>query len=450
MAAPDLTTVGERLYESVEPFTFDETNQDYALAHFCLAIARMFDQVASYAEDRDDGTPGWGAMMDPDLVPVEAIPWLGQFVGVTVPDGLSEDQQRALVKDVGGFRRGTVDSLVAAAQQYLTGAKAVTVLERYGSPYRLRVSTRGPETPSDSIPLAWGEPINYIVNPNAQGPATPPATIAGWSPRGQNNADFQEVLDPLDGLPAFRLIRNTDAGGLQSMYMDDNPNSVAVVPGDWIAVACEIRAAGTPRVFSVTVHGNVTPTIGAPVAAVTIGNTYQRFTGAVQVPAGTDANAGIRINVTASDGEIFYVRKVMMVKGTSQADALAGVAKYFDGSTPNYQFSGAPHNSTSKSPTSWSASQIIQNALNAQKPAGLILEYVTLAGGTFDTVRNTNASFNAVVASYRDFNELKLHPDKRTTWTYDDVDNTLTGGEATYASVLTDYITYLDLLTPNT
>lgn len=241
MAAPTLTNFGERLYEAVEPFTFDEDNQNYALAHFCLAIARMFDQVASYAEDRDDGTPGWGAMMDPDLAPVEAIPWLGQFVGVSVPDGLTEAQQRNLVKDVGGFRRGTLASLTAAAQQYLTGTKSVTVLERYGSAYHLRVSTRIGET-----------------------------------------ADTNAVL----------------------------------------------------------------------------------------------------------------------------------------------------------------------NALMAQKPAGLILDYVTLTGGDFNTVRDTNASFNAVVASYKDFNELKLHPNKRSTWGYQDVPNVATGGEATYAAVVTDYSNYLDLLTP--
>lgn len=237
MPAPVLTKVGQRLYDALSFLAYDDANQGYALAHYCAAMARMFDQVSLYAEDRDDGTPGWGAMLDPDTAPVEAIPWLGQFVGVPVPDGLSESQQRALVSDVGGFRRGTVASLVAAAQNFLTGAKTVTILERYGSPYHLRISTRTAET----------------------------------------------------------------------------PDSVAVL-----------------------------------------------------------------------------------------------------------------------------------NALIAQKPAGIMMDYVVLAGGDFNTLRDTNASFNAVLASYKDFNEIKLHPDKRSTWSYANV----AAEEPTYNQVKIDYSTYLDFLTP--
>lgn len=241
MATPALTHFAQRIYDALDPLTYDDANQGYSLAYFCSAIATMFDQVQGYVETRDDGTPGWGALMNADSAPVEVLPWLGQFVGVQVPDGLTEDQQRALVKDVGGFRRGTVASLIAAAQQYLTGTKSVTVLERYGSPYHLRISTRTAETANQTLVL---------------------------------------------------------------------------------------------------------------------------------------------------------------------------------------------------------------NALMAQKPAGIVMDYVTLAGGDFNTLRDTNVSFNAVKASYKDFNEVKLHPNKRSTWSYADVSNVATGGEATYAAVVTDYTNYLDLLTP--
>lgn len=240
MAAPTLSTFAERLYGELGPHAYDDANQGYSLANYCAALAKMFDQVQGYV-DSDDDLPAWGTLMDPDTAPVETLPWLGQFVGVHVSDGLTEDQQRNLVKDVGGFRRGTVSSMVAAAQNYLTGSKSVTVLERYGSPYHLRISTRISETP--------------------------------------------------------------------------------------------------------------------------------------------DATA-------------------------------------------------------------------VLNALLSQKPAGLVLDYVTLAGGDFNTVRDTNATFNAVVASYKDFNELKLHPNKRAGWTYADVPNVGTGGEATYAAVVTDYSNYLDFMTP--
>lgn len=194
---------------------------------------------------------------------------------------------------------------------------------------------------------------NLAVNPNAQGPATPPATITGWTPRAQNNDDFQEVADPLDGLPSFRIIRDTDAAGFQSCYMTTAAAASPVpVAGQWIAVACDMRTASVVRNGQITVIGNVNGQIGFG-ASVPLTTDWQRLTALVQEPDNDDASVTIRINVAANEGEVFYVRKVSFYLITgSQVDAQKAIdAGYFDGSSEGARWLGTPHNSRS---TRWS------------------------------------------------------------------------------------------------
>lgn len=88
---------------------------------------------------------GWAGQLTADGS--ARLAWTGQFLGVVVPDGLTDAEKRALILDRPATRRGTVGALIAAAQQFLTGGRYVAVKERDTSAYHLTVTTYTEETP---------------------------------------------------------------------------------------------------------------------------------------------------------------------------------------------------------------------------------------------------------------------------------------------------------------
>ena len=137
---------------------------------FLGALGLAFEQTYDWASDTDDGKPGYSLLVDADRVPDEAIPWLAQFVGVPIVTGMDPSDQRASLKGLGSWKRGTVTALEAAAAPYLTGAKTLIVKERDSSAYHFEVITLDSETPDSAVVLAAlltqkpaGLVMNYIV-----------------------------------------------------------------------------------------------------------------------------------------------------------------------------------------------------------------------------------------------------------------------------------------------
>ena len=121
----------------------DSTGQ---LAAFVKALGVMFDQVADLVTPTgylEDGTlvPGWSVLLDPNNCPTQFLPYLSQFNGTGVPPGTADAAARSQIKAEGGFSRGTVAAIIAAAQRTLTGSQSVAVLERTGplgaDPYQI-------------------------------------------------------------------------------------------------------------------------------------------------------------------------------------------------------------------------------------------------------------------------------------------------------------------------
>jgi hypothetical protein len=95
------------------------------LERFLAAIALMFEPVVSLAEEEGtDGqagyVPSWGKLLDPTLCPAKLLPYLGQFVGVTIPVGASDAEARALVKAESGLARGTPASIKSAIERSIS------------------------------------------------------------------------------------------------------------------------------------------------------------------------------------------------------------------------------------------------------------------------------------------------------------------------------------------
>jgi hypothetical protein len=128
-----------------------------AFDEYLQAIAAMFGQVESYSLDTVDGDgnelPGYGIVFDVDLCPVEALPYLAQFVGETLPTTASEADARARILGQPTRRRGTPAGITAACRDTLTGTRAVFFEERSAEAcptdpaYGLMIRTNASETP---------------------------------------------------------------------------------------------------------------------------------------------------------------------------------------------------------------------------------------------------------------------------------------------------------------
>ncbi len=150
MSEPVLSTVGADLYADLAPLAYDDANRDWALALLCQAIAEMLQPVDDLVRDDDNG-PGWSKVLDITRCPTAWLPWLGQFVGVTVDTTLDDADQRTQITTEAGFQRGTPAAMVAAAQATLTGAKVVIMRERHGGDaYALQVITYTAQTPDSA------------------------------------------------------------------------------------------------------------------------------------------------------------------------------------------------------------------------------------------------------------------------------------------------------------
>lgn len=160
MARPVVTQVTENLYEIMLPVAWEDERHDYALLKLCQALSFPLQEVHDYV--LDEGTPNWSLIVDIDRAPAEALPWLAQFVGSTLPPQLSgesdaayEARCRDYIRDTPTLKRGTPAAMQAEAAQFLIGTKTVMLRERTGgNAYQLSVFTWNTETPSQPNVLA--------------------------------------------------------------------------------------------------------------------------------------------------------------------------------------------------------------------------------------------------------------------------------------------------------
>jgi hypothetical protein len=174
-------TVADDLVSALMPwYTTD-------LEGYLRAIGTMFDQVETYVYDQvdDDGNvlePGWSVLLDPDVAPSEALPYLAQWVGERLALGTSDDAARIQIKATPNQLRGTPGSIAVTAQATLVGNKTVYMYERHTpagvlNADELTIVTLSGETPSSARTLKAilsvtpaDIHVNYSVN-----------TIATWT-----------------------------------------------------------------------------------------------------------------------------------------------------------------------------------------------------------------------------------------------------------------------------
>lgn len=158
MDRPEVSVAAEQQYADLEPwFVEEDAANNYHLLLFVEAlVGTLLEDIRAWVEDRDN-MPGWAILLNADECPEGALPWLAQFIGAVLTEGASIDTQRETIKRPANLVRGRLLTIVAAAQDTLTGKKLVTVKERYGfgedHAYRLFVRTYDSQTPDEAATL---------------------------------------------------------------------------------------------------------------------------------------------------------------------------------------------------------------------------------------------------------------------------------------------------------
>lgn len=142
-----MSMFADEVYGTLAPAAAQDADNGMALQTYVGAVGSMFGGVEALFRSADPSVPAGAAVVDVDTAPDWWLAWLGQMVGVQVTQGATPDFQRAEIRYMRGFKRGTVASMVAAAQQTLTGNQTVAVYERNGGAYGMLVVTYTDETP---------------------------------------------------------------------------------------------------------------------------------------------------------------------------------------------------------------------------------------------------------------------------------------------------------------
>jgi hypothetical protein len=150
MSVPS-NTVGELLIEQHLPYLTPD------LEDYLNAIGSMFNEIDAYvgilAEE-----DGWSALLSSTRCPANGLNHLAMYVGERLPSGLDEVMAREWIADAPNQRRGTMYSIVGAAQRTLTGTRLVSIQERSGGGANpedyLTVRTYTSQTPNPAAVLA--------------------------------------------------------------------------------------------------------------------------------------------------------------------------------------------------------------------------------------------------------------------------------------------------------
>lgn len=201
MTRPVLSTFGRELYEDrVGPLTALDEQHGWATAILVCAVASMVDPIEFVRDDADG--PGFSALLDVDRAPADGLGWLSMFAGVRLIGG-TVAEQRLRIDDTDGFNRGTAGAIVAAAPPTLTGNKRVTLIERDGSAYRLRVVTYAAETPDAAATnraLQAQKPVGLILVHEVRTGQVWSELVseqASWTSTQSSYATWQAVIDKI-------------------------------------------------------------------------------------------------------------------------------------------------------------------------------------------------------------------------------------------------------------
>lgn len=185
--------------------------QPWSTPHLILyaqAIGRMFAESEAFSEDTED-QEGYITLLDPVLAPLGALRYQAMIAGERMPQGLSEALQREYITDAPNHRRGTLMSLVRAAQRTLIGQRTVSITESSPNTDTIQVVTYTSETPYPASvlnDLLSVVPADIILNYQVLSSSTYTAAMTGYASYAAMDVaytTYQDMRDSLSGYTAW-------------------------------------------------------------------------------------------------------------------------------------------------------------------------------------------------------------------------------------------------------
>lgn len=201
-----IEAAAERLSERLAPF-----GPDAVLLAYLTAAAMLFKRSQEVLRHDERGS-GWRRTFDPDRTPAWNLQWLSQLVGSPRLAGLTEAQQRVVVRDSPSLRRGTVPSLAAAGRVHLSDPEnaLVNVVERDGGAYKITVQTHPSQTPDAALvesallaAKAAGLVLTYVVYAGLLVGIFEAEAIDGVAPEWSDVAAFEGDFTDVDDFETY-------------------------------------------------------------------------------------------------------------------------------------------------------------------------------------------------------------------------------------------------------
>jgi hypothetical protein len=101
------------------------------LSDYVAAIASMWQEVELYQADPDNDVVSWQALLDIDIAPFAALPWLAQCVGERIPVGYDDAQARDWIRNSPTWIRGTPQGIWNAVKRVLVPNATLMMRERH-------------------------------------------------------------------------------------------------------------------------------------------------------------------------------------------------------------------------------------------------------------------------------------------------------------------------------
>jgi hypothetical protein len=207
VTAPTVSPLAAQVYADLWPLAVGDEDRGWALLLLIGLLAQPFAEVDELVGETNDG-PGWSILFDVDRTPGKWLAFPAALIGARPAEGLTDDQRRNHIKEVGGVQRGTPAAIQSAARAHLSGMQRVTFLERDGGAWRDTLITYTAETPDPAAVVAAitdptikpaGRKITHRVDPGW----TVGQLEAAYSTRtvGDIEAGFATVGDLESNLP---------------------------------------------------------------------------------------------------------------------------------------------------------------------------------------------------------------------------------------------------------
>jgi hypothetical protein len=148
VTALTVSPVAEQVYADLWPISGGDEDRGWALLLLVGLLAQPFAEVNELVTD------GWSILFDVDRTPGKWLDRPASMIGARPPEGLTDDQRREYITNVGGLQRGMPAAIEAAAASHLTGTRRVTFRERDGGAWRDTLITRTSETPDPAAVVA--------------------------------------------------------------------------------------------------------------------------------------------------------------------------------------------------------------------------------------------------------------------------------------------------------